>query len=611
MKLTMKHVSNRGFTMIEIIIALSLIGLFVSVPILAYGSYIKRSRDIKRKNDINQLSTALQQFKNSQGQYPASTNGAIAADLQTLVDRGYIPTIPKDPKDGNLPSCDPAVNFCYTYSASSDGNTYTLNARLEDGTGSSYFQSTPAGAAVITSTVTGGPLTSTPIPSNTPLPSYSPIPTSVPSSTRTPTPSRTLTPTPTSVPPSTWSRQFGGSQSDGIFSIRYTSDNGYLMGGYTYNNTAGSVDMALIKLNNNTTTVEWKTVIGGTGSDRAIMDNTADGGAILAGPSNSYGSDFLIVKVSSTGTVEWSRNVGGASSTETAWAVQQTSDNGYIVVGTTNGFSVPTSGIYAVKLTSTGDVSWTKVYSSAVEQGSTAVTETSDGGFAIGGYRGSSDQDLLVIKTDSSGNISWQRSVGITTSSENAYAILQTDDNNSIVAMGSSSAPSNDIFLTKFDMNGVISLRRTYNTGTTEFGYDFQQTSDGGYIIAGMAFLSGHNMGYLLKVDSTGGHQWSRAYNASSISTTVFRSVQQLSDGSYIAGGENLDSSGYSHFYAVKTSSTGTITGCSEVTTVTAPTPATVGLTAVPVPTTISTGSITGIPVPATNTFGNLTQRCN
>lgn len=201
MKLLMKPVLNRGFTMIEIIIALSLIGLFVSVPILAYSGYIKKSRDTKRKNDINQLSTALQQYKNSQGTYPASINGAIATDLQTLVDRGYIPSIPKDPKDGNLPSCDPATNFCYTYSASTDGNNYTLYARLEDGTGNTYFQSTPAGATVITSAITGGPVTSTPIASNTPLPSYTPIPTTMPSTTRTPTPSRTLTPTPTTVPP--------------------------------------------------------------------------------------------------------------------------------------------------------------------------------------------------------------------------------------------------------------------------------------------------------------------------------------------------------------------------------------------------------------------------
>ena len=598
--------------MIEIIIAISLIGLFIALPILSYSTYMRKSRDIKRKNDINQMTTALQQFKNSQGTYPASTNGVIATDLQTLVNRGYIPSIPIDPKDGNLPTCSTTTNYCYTYSASADGLNYSLNARLEDGSGNTYYQSTPVGATVITSNVTGGPLTNTPIPSNTPLPSNSPIPSTTPSLTRTPTPSRTLTPTPSTPPPTTWSRQFGGTTSEGVFSMRYTADNGYLLAGYTNNNTAGGVDMMIMKLNANTTTVDWKKNIGGTGTERGYAETTSDGGSIMIGQTTSFGvSDFFIVKLSSTGTIEWSRTVGGASSTETPYRVQQTSDGGYIVVGTTNGFGVPTSGTYLVKLTSAGVVSWTRVLTASVEQAGLAVTQTSDGGYVIGGYSGSGTaRDALIIKTDSTGVVTWERTLGVAAIVDAAYSILQTDDNNGIVISGVSQGATVDVLLGKLDMNGNIVFRRLYDTGAADYGYDLLQTSDGGFIVSGSTYVTSTTRGYLLKVDSAGGHQWSKAYNGST-SSTLFRSVRQLSDGSYIAGGENIDASGYSHFYAVKTSSNGSITGCSEVANLTAPTSTTAGITSIPVPTSITSGSVTGIPTPVENTGGSLTQRCN
>ena len=715
----MRRTNFYGFTMIEILISLSLIGLFVALPVLAYGNYLKKGRDIKRKNDVNQLSTALQQYKASVGTYPPATTNNIATDLQPLVTRGYIPSIPKDPQGGQPAVCNTATQFCYTYATTADNLNYTLSAKLEDssvpgaiGTGSgtiasgtllgtftgtgtgatggtitinatvtngtlsgtysgpvtgsaagtitgsisgtvagnatgnvtgtatvtgsvtgtsfsgtfsslsvtgttvAFYQATPIGTAT-TGTVSGGssPPTSAPKPSNTLAPSNSPIPTVTPSPSRSPTPSRTPTPTPSTIPPSTWTRQFGGTVSDGINAMRQATDGGYIMAGYTNNYGGGSSDIYLVKLNPNTTTIDWTKTIGGTLVDKAnSVEVTSDGGYIVAGYTASYGAggnDFYIVKLDSTGAITWSKVLGGTNN-DVASSVKQTADGGYIVVGNTNSFGLANNSTYLVKLTSAGVISWSKILSTQNEFAATSVVQTSDGGYALGGYAGpSTNYELMVAKTDSSGTIVWQRLIG-GASQDFGVAIIQASDTN-LVAVGyeqSFGAGNNDAYLVKYDISGNLLFKKTYGTANHEYARDLWETSDGGYIMAGQTgTTSPQYSGYLVKTDANGGVQWSKTYVGSTTATN-FRSIRQLSDGSYIVGGENIDVSGYSHFYAMKTSSSGGITGCAEVTNNNVPTPGSNGLTSIPLPTTATAG-LTAMPTIPVSSGGSLTQRCN
>jgi prepilin-type N-terminal cleavage/methylation domain-containing protein len=171
-----------GFTMIEIIIAISLIGLFVTVPILAYSNYVKSSRDIRRKNDINQVQAALEQYKSRIGKYPTAEN------LQILQETNLLPDIPTDPLQGQpIPGEDTLV-YNYAYTPSEDLQDYQLLARLESKP--LYYQGTPIGNTEVgTDPGTGLPAANTPIPQNTRIPSLSAIPTSTTTPTRTPTPS--------------------------------------------------------------------------------------------------------------------------------------------------------------------------------------------------------------------------------------------------------------------------------------------------------------------------------------------------------------------------------------------------------------------------------------
>jgi prepilin-type N-terminal cleavage/methylation domain-containing protein len=169
---------NKGFTVVEIVIALALIAVFITLPIFAYTNYMKKSRDSQRKNDIGQIQYSLEQYQDTNGVYPAS--------LEDLVQEGYLAAIP----------IDPLTKQPYTYGSNADGTDYQLSGNLEDagGNAAGYIVATPrgttTGGGTPTPTVPGGGggtvptgsqfVTNTPVPTNTPSPTRTPTPTGIP-----------------------------------------------------------------------------------------------------------------------------------------------------------------------------------------------------------------------------------------------------------------------------------------------------------------------------------------------------------------------------------------------------------------------------------------------
>ncbi len=116
-------VSSRAFSLVEILIAIGIIALFVTLPVLAFANYSKQSRDEKRKSDIVKISQALEQYKAQKGVYPKT------GDLDALVREGFLLEIPVDPKDGQ--EIEGEAGLMYGYEYTSDSFDYTLQARLE------------------------------------------------------------------------------------------------------------------------------------------------------------------------------------------------------------------------------------------------------------------------------------------------------------------------------------------------------------------------------------------------------------------------------------------------------------------------------------------------
>lgn len=192
---------QRGYTIIEIVIAISLIAIFIALPVFAYSNFMQKSRDGQRKADISRLQSALESYKTDNGVYPAA--------LAELVDEGYIAELPVDPLDGQAVPDVGNSTFGYEYYASTDGNTYNLLAPLEEGgatggAGSSnkrYIVANPAGQKVDPIPTSGlvSP-TSALQPTATLLPTRFRSPTNIPSGAPSNTPINTPTNTPTPIP---------------------------------------------------------------------------------------------------------------------------------------------------------------------------------------------------------------------------------------------------------------------------------------------------------------------------------------------------------------------------------------------------------------------------
>lgn len=108
---------------------------------------------------------------------------------------------------------------------------------------------------------------------------------------------------------------------------------------------------------------------------------------------------------------EWARSYGGVGR-DGASSVQQTTDGGYIVAGSTDSFSAGSNDAWVFKLDASGIIVWQKTYGGAGNDNASWIQQTSDGGYIVAGYTssyGAGGIDAWVLKLDSTGNVVWQR----------------------------------------------------------------------------------------------------------------------------------------------------------------------------------------------------------
>lgn len=116
----MKKLSSRGFTLVELLVVISIVGILFSVGAISYSSILKGSRDAKRKADLEQIRAAMEMYRSDSAtaSYPTAGTCAILGPLINT----YLPTFPSDPKSGS------------SYSCTSSSTSYTLYSTLEGGT---------------------------------------------------------------------------------------------------------------------------------------------------------------------------------------------------------------------------------------------------------------------------------------------------------------------------------------------------------------------------------------------------------------------------------------------------------------------------------------------
>src|SRR3990172_7893177 len=91
---------TKGFTLIELLVAATIIALLTAIGVVSYANINKRSRDTKRKSDIEQIRSSLEMYRADNGSYPNAGAGSWTdvSSLSALVTGGYIAAIPADPK---------------------------------------------------------------------------------------------------------------------------------------------------------------------------------------------------------------------------------------------------------------------------------------------------------------------------------------------------------------------------------------------------------------------------------------------------------------------------------------------------------------------------------
>jgi len=163
--------------------------------------------------------------------------------------------------------------------------------------------------------------------------------------------------------------------------------------------------------------ISFAKTYGGTNYDKAYsVKQTYDGGYIVAGYTASFGAggfDIFLIKTDASGNVQWAKTYGGTSD-DVAFSVQQTSDGGYIVAGAAASFGVGVD-IFLIKTDANGNVQWAKTYGGTSTDLAESVRQTSDGGYIVAGHTysfGAGGRDIFLIKTDANGNIIWAKTYG-------------------------------------------------------------------------------------------------------------------------------------------------------------------------------------------------------
>ncbi|MDD5530031.1 MAG: T9SS type A sorting domain-containing protein [bacterium] len=346
------------------------------------------------------------------------------------------------------------------------------------------------------------------------------------------------------APGTTWTKTYGGTKNDKGYCVQQTSDSGYIITGETYSYGAGYKDVYLIKTSPIGDTL-WTRAYGGIKDDCGnSVQQTTDNGYIITGYTDSYGagnSDVYLIKTNSSGDTLWTKTYGGTS-TDWGESVQQTQDGGYIISGGTYSYGV-NGTVYIIKTNSSGNVLWTKTYGMTGIDCGYSVRQTSDGGYIITGETalayGIGFANVLFLKLNASGDTSWTKTYGGTTLDDYGFSVRQTNDGGYIIAGGTYSfgAGYADAYLVKTNSIGNTLWTKTY--GGTEYDLleSVNQTSDSGYILTGGISLSGTQKDlWVLKTDLLGDTMWTKVYGGTK--DDWGHCTQQTTDGGYIIVGE-------------------------------------------------------------------------
>lgn len=266
--------------------------------------------------------------------------------------------------------------------------------------------------------------------------------------------------------------------------------------------------------------------------------------------SGQGGQDVFVMKTDNDGNILWAKTIGG-SKDDIAYSIKKTSDGGFIIVGSTASYvSVPTdnSNVYVIKMDASGSVEWTRSIGGNDEDIAKDVIQTFDNKYAIVGNTksfGSGNEDVYLIELDSVGNLLWDYAIG-STGSDLGNDLIQYSPGDDIIIVGSTTgfgAGGEIPYLIKISELGVLIDSYTYDLATSvSIKKRYFTKIDRGwypaYVITGSDGLGsiGDAQSFILELFSNLSISSMKKYYMNS-GASIGASIQMTAGGSYIIGG--------------------------------------------------------------------------
>lgn len=382
-------------------------------------------------------------------------------------------------------------------------------------------------------------------------------------------------------------KTFGGAQNDSGKDIIATADGGFAILGHTQSQEGdvtdkqnASYDYWLLKFNS-VHTLEWSKSYGGSGNDRGNhLLQIDDGGFVILGFSesadgkmtdNAGAQDFWVAKTDAIGTLIWQKSFGFSGKDE-GISIIQTNDSGFLLLGILDvtasqgqgNFSAKSHAggdYWAIKLSSEGNLEWSRYFGGTFTDTPFDVIETQEGNFIIAGSSDSNDVDISgnkgtydfwVVQISDVGDLIWEKSFGGSEIDE-AHGIVSAADGNYILVGVTRSSDGDvsfnhgaaDLWAIKIDGEGTLIWEKTYGGSSFDAGNAITRSSNGGYLIAGnsrsadgdVSLNQAQNDAWILKIADDGQLQWEKTIGGSQID--LAHSLTALADGTIIAVGES------------------------------------------------------------------------
>jgi hypothetical protein len=353
-----------------------------------------------------------------------------------------------------------------------------------------------------------------------------------------------------------------------------TPDGGYVVGANFCTSTCYLVLVAKLDSSGN---IQWQKQYHteAYSSKLYALNQTSDGGYVWCGvlqdPGSGAGS-AIIVKLDPDGNIQWQQTYGTAAY---ATDVTETRDGGYIVAGVSPPSPLETVQGWIAKLDASGRVQWQRLLASSQSVTAESVIENQDDRYTLAGSAGGS---VLVAEFDSGGGIRWQTLYSPEKLWSTGNSITETPDGGYMVG-GYGNDSSSFALALKLSPGGTLRWAKTYKmSGTASQFVAVRRTHDGGYAFSGqfatgIGYYGGHHA-WIVKTDSRGELQWQKSYGNRTCGA-VFQRLDQADDGGFIGGGWLFDFNNQLEAYIVRTDSAGNVYNGSDarVTTATAASP--------------------------------------